>query len=199
MAIPSGRTWAPGDIPTATHLNTDVRDAVNFFKTPPRITARNTTNLSVPLATWTRLAFDTDVTDTDGFHDPVTNNSRLIVPSGFAGYYYWFITVRWEFHNDFVGARGVQVRKNSGGSVSGGGRMGGDFRHSPHNVLSSERAHRPAQSASGLIQLAVGDYLDSWVWADEDQIFPIADGTTVYHADPSGASGTRFGMIWSRW
>jgi hypothetical protein len=199
MAIPSGRTWAPGEIPTAAQLNTDIRDAVNFFKTPPRVQVRNSTNLSVGLATWVLVAMNAEDTDTDAFHTTGGSNSRLTVPAGCAGYYYWFITTRWENHTDQVGARGVQVRKNSAGSAASGQRIGGDFRHSHHNVLTEDRTYRQGQSCTGLIQLAVADYIEAFVWADEDQVFPIADGTSLYHADPTGAASVRFGMIWSRW
>ena len=34
-------------------------------------------NQSIPNSSWTALAFDTDVFDTDQIHDPVTNNSHL--------------------------------------------------------------------------------------------------------------------------
>lgn len=33
------------------------------------------------------LAFDTEQVDTDGFHDNVTNNSRLTIPAGLGGFY----------------------------------------------------------------------------------------------------------------
>lgn len=194
----TGRTWAPGETPTAAQFNTDIRDAVNFFKAPPRVQVKNSTNLTVGLATWVQVTWDGEDTDTDGFHTTGGSNSRLTVPTGLGGYYYWFITTWWQHHADQTGARGVQVRKNSAGSAASGKRIGGDFRHSLHNTQTADLTMRQAQSISGLVQLAATDYLEAFVWADEDQVFPIADGTELRHADPSGAAASRFGMMWSR-
>src|SRR5829696_2502384 len=119
MAIPSGRTWAPGEIPTAAQFNTDIRDAVNYWKSPARVQVKNTAgNLTVGLASWILITWGAEDTDTDAFHSTGVNTSRLVVPAGLGGLYYWFITTRWENHNDQVGARGVQVRTNSAGSTA---------------------------------------------------------------------------------
>lgn len=45
---------------------------------------QRTSDLALTAATTTTVGWDSEVYDTDGFHDNVTNNSRLTVPSGFS-------------------------------------------------------------------------------------------------------------------
>ena len=71
-------------------------------------------NQSITSATKTTLTFDSEKYDTDGYHDNTTNNSRITIPSGKAGYY--LITSRVEFSNNATGSRSVFIAKN--GSVS---------------------------------------------------------------------------------
>lgn len=49
---------------------------------------RHSVAQSIPNATITALAFDSERYDTDGFHDPATNNSRLTIPAGEGGTYF---------------------------------------------------------------------------------------------------------------
>lgn len=64
-------------------------------------------------ATLTTLAFDAaDTFDTDAFHDIVTNNSRLTVPTGLGGYYVPWVKV--GFAGNATGRRATAVMKNAG-------------------------------------------------------------------------------------
>lgn len=61
----------------------------------------------------TALPFDTDRTDTDNIHDPVTNNTRLTcVTPGF-----YFVTATVAFTGNNTGARQLFFRRNGGGSI----------------------------------------------------------------------------------
>ena len=42
---------------------------------------------AITTATFTEVSWDTEVFDTDGFHDNATNNNRFTIPAGKAGYY----------------------------------------------------------------------------------------------------------------
>lgn len=66
---------------------------------------------SLANATLTTLEFDAaDIIDTDGYHDPATNNSRFTVPAGLAGFYVpW---VKLSFAANATGARAVFMLKN---------------------------------------------------------------------------------------
>jgi len=59
----------------------------------------------------TTLAFDdTDTYDTDALHDPSSNNTKLIVPSGLNGY--WVPWVKISFAANATGRRAVGPMKN---------------------------------------------------------------------------------------
>jgi hypothetical protein len=58
----------------------------------------------------TLIALATEVYDTDGFHSNVTNNSRITIPSGKAGYYSITGTIR--YNTNSTGARAVSLYYN---------------------------------------------------------------------------------------
>lgn len=186
--VPSPRTWAPAEIPTATHFNADIRDPVNFYKRPPATIVKATTTVSIASETWTVVSWnDTDVVDTDAIHDPAVNNSRLIAVT--AGWYHFFAHVRWGAVADNIGLRGLQVRKNSGGAVAGGTRMGFDMRHSNNFTLDNSGC-----GLTGFAQLTAGQYLDCWVYHDHTN--GIATPTALNLNLNDTTSSPRFGMVW---
>jgi hypothetical protein len=67
-------------------------------------------NQSIASATTTTLSFDSEVFDTDGFHDNVTNNDRITIPTGKAGKYLFTIIVYWGTSNT-TGVREIQLAK----------------------------------------------------------------------------------------
>ena len=86
--VPNPITWAPGNIPTASQFNTDVRDAITFFVSPPRVMVKNSaTSASITPLTWTRLDWNQEDSDPDGIHGATTQ--RLIAVT--AGRY--FVTI----------------------------------------------------------------------------------------------------------
>lgn len=74
--LPSFRTWVSGEVVTAAYFNANVRDAGNFFVAVPIAELRQTTNQSIPSATYTALLFDSEDVDSDNAHSTVTNTSR---------------------------------------------------------------------------------------------------------------------------
>ncbi len=69
-----------------------------------------TTDLTVADSTWTTIAYNSENWDTDTFHDNVTNNSRITIPSGKGGKYE--ISVNIIFANNTTGERQVRLLKN---------------------------------------------------------------------------------------
>lgn len=67
----------------------------------------NTTQ-SIADVTATTVAFNTERFDTDGYHDTVTNNSRLTIPTGLSGYYLIGCHLHWATDND--GYRQIEFR-----------------------------------------------------------------------------------------
>jgi hypothetical protein len=71
-----------------------------------------TSNQTIPTSTVTPITFDTETFDTDGYHDNVTNNHRLTVPSGLGGYYLIQAQVRWENGSGGGSYRRAWIRVN---------------------------------------------------------------------------------------
>lgn len=69
---------------------------------------------SIPNGTVTALAFGGESFDTDGFHNHITNNSRLTIPE--TGLYCFGVTILWQ--SNTVGLRVVGVRVNGTSPVA---------------------------------------------------------------------------------
>lgn len=76
--LPSFRTWVTGEIVTAAELNSNVRDAGNFFLSWPVFEGRQTVAQSLTNNTSTPITLDTEDIDTDNGHSTVTNTSRYV-------------------------------------------------------------------------------------------------------------------------
>ena len=75
------------------------------------VATRTTDQTGVANATVTAVVFNgTDILDTDAFHDPSTNPSRITIPAGKAGKYHFSATVIWE--SNATGVRRVALVKN---------------------------------------------------------------------------------------
>lgn len=114
---------------------------------------------NIPHDTLTILAFDSERFDTDGIHDPVTNNSRLTCQT--AGKY--IISATWSWAMGGTGGRHCQLLLN--GTI----------------VLARSYKEYYAQSSDTLTtiyDLDVGDYL-------ELQAYQNGGGTEVVEAAPN--------------
>jgi hypothetical protein len=100
-----------GPLPTTAIL----AGSVTFSKVAPfpKAYVVNSTSTPVPTGFATALPFDTDRTDTDNIHDPVTNNTRLTCVT--PGLY--FVTATVAFTGNNTGARQLFFRRNGGGSI----------------------------------------------------------------------------------
>lgn len=106
--VPSFRTWNVGEIVTAAFLNTNVRDAGNFFVAPPIVEVFQAVAQSLGNAAFTALTFDSSSVDTDGGHSNVTNNSRYVGKT--AGYF--LFSGGANFAGNATGGRGTLWAKN---------------------------------------------------------------------------------------
>ena len=80
---------------------------------------RGTTQQAIATATQTKITFNTDVIDTNGFHDTSTNTERFTVPSGYAGKYRIVYNTRFG-DTSTTGERAWEVYVN-GSNVTGMG------------------------------------------------------------------------------
>ncbi len=103
--------------------------------------------------TFTALTFnDTDVLDTDAFHDPATNNSRFTVPAGKAGKY--LITGNCSWAAGVVSQRFIGIRLN-GATYLG------------RQAITASSGARHLSVVAGPVALAVADYVELMVYHNE--------------------------------
>ena len=105
-----------------------------------------TTVQSISNATATAVTFNSEVFDTDGFHDNSTNNSRITIPSGKAGKY--LLTAQISYAANATGARIIKIYKNGSLLMLG-------------NVLSAAPATDfTVINNTTLVNAAVADYFE---------------------------------------
>ena len=76
-------------------------------------------NQSIANSTTTATTFDTEDYDTNTFHDNVTNNTRITIPSGQGGYYLVYGQIGWLSLNG-TGRREYKLLKNGSLFTEGG-------------------------------------------------------------------------------
>lgn len=183
--LPSPRTWASGDNPTATQLNTDIRDGFSFLLNPPRVlvyrSAGQTSSGSETLLTWDREIFDSD-----GLHSTSSNTSRLTVVT--AGVYEVVLHIDWAVTVDASpGNRFATVQKNNAGGTTPGSatEIGSDYiTGALSNASNPEVNHLVFQHL-----FSAGDYIEALARCTD------AGGRSTVSAGGSEHL-TYFGMFW---
>lgn len=74
--LPVFRTWVAGEIITAAYMNTNIRDAGNFFLSWPVFEGRQTVAQSMASGSISLILYDIEDIDTDNGHSTVTNTDR---------------------------------------------------------------------------------------------------------------------------
>ena len=106
--------------------------------------ATKTANQSIANATITSISFDgTDIVDSDAFHDPSTNNTRMTIPAGKTGFYE--ITAQLQFEQNASGGREVYFRKNGTTELQ---------------VIQSAPSGSTNMTISGIYSLTAADYIE---------------------------------------
>ena len=111
----------------------------------------NSESQSISNTTYTTLTFDSEVFDTDTFHDTATNNSRITIPSGKNGKY--LIVAKFHFAGNATGTDRLGGIKKNGTSV-------GLFRGINGNSSSV------GWNASVILDLVATDYIELEVYQD---------------------------------
>lgn len=165
---PWDETQPPGSAQAATlktiiqNLKRDIRErlltvGIDFTVDPvtavvPSVLARgvSVTNTTTHTTSVTPMAWDTERYDTDSFHDPVTNNSRLVVPAGLAGTYVISARVSLQAASLVTPSTfGLRIRKN-------GATLIGSVRERPVTVNNDYSMH-----VMCLEKLIVTDYVET--------------------------------------
>jgi hypothetical protein len=132
----------------------------------------STTNQTLANNTETVITFNSELLDTNSFHDTSTNTSRITIPAGKAGKYYIYA---WsEFGSSATGYRQLQIIVN--------GQTGTPNRWA--KIAATGSANNAFNLASCAI-LAVGDYL-------ELEAYQNSGGNLTFF---QGVSDAQFGVI----
>ena len=117
--VPVPFTWTAGVAPTAAALNgsTGPKGGLDFLLSPPRCFVYQTSATTLGTSgTSGLILWDTQVDNTDSIHSTSVNPGRFTATT--PGRY--LFTVQLAYAVNSTGNRQLDIRKNSGGSSSGG-------------------------------------------------------------------------------
>lgn len=171
MAVPSQGTVAVGDKITASLWNDDVRDAVNFLISPPRVKVYKTANQSIADSTYALLTWNAEAFDSDTMHDNVTNTARITFTT--AGTYQITLNCLWASNG--TGARYHTIEKNGTTTKGSGTVILEPF------VISPIVATHSGASISVMASFSAGDYIQAFVYQNSGGALNLA-GVTEAHS-----------------
>jgi hypothetical protein len=154
MAWTTPRTWLTGETCTASQFNTHIRDNENFLRAHHGCLVYKSAVQTVAAGNTDVLTWNTETYDTDVIHDTVTNNSRLIVPTGFDGYWEFECGVRMDADAAIDRTTVVRLRQNAAGSDASGTLLR-HFSWGGHTVPNSGIARTR-------VNLVAGDYVEAF-------------------------------------
>lgn len=103
---PTFRDWTAGEVAAAAYLNTDVRDAGNFFLSPPSaFIYKSGADQSINNDTWTAITMNAEDFDTDSMHSTSVNTERITCVT--PGIYLLHGSLR--FTANATGKRGAEI------------------------------------------------------------------------------------------
>lgn len=149
--VPSVTQHSPGDLITSETWNLGPKALNDWFLNRPMYRGVGNLNQSIPNASWTAIQFGLDLIDTDGGHTIGGSNTRYTCQV--AGWYW----VKGCAAFNPTGTGNVAARLDTGLAVNGGLIVGAS------QFLTKGNQVNAAQSASSLIFLNVGDYVEVWV------------------------------------
>jgi hypothetical protein len=120
MGWTTPRNWTNGEVVSQSIMNTHIRDNLLFLRQHHGVYVWKSANQTIPNGNNDVISWNSESYDTDAFHDPVTNNSRVTIPAGFDGYYLVVASIDSDAdasnHTGFL----IRIRKNAAGLSSGG-------------------------------------------------------------------------------
>jgi hypothetical protein len=119
----------------------------------------------------TMLAFDSERFDTDGFHDPVTNNSRLTIPV--TGLYFLWGNV--AFAANSTGKRHLLIQVNGSTNIG------------EHRTLSVSGTAQTRMMASSVYRLTAGDYVELAAYQDSGGALDVQSTGAGHEVSPEFA------------
>jgi hypothetical protein len=132
---------------TAGDLGAITSQQLDATMTRGAVRVTKSANQTVTAGTDTPVTWNQEAFDADGFHDPVTNTSRLTVPAGFGGTYLMVAT----------------LNTDSGGAVQAKLRVNGTTVIAVASAATADATRTSAPTVSALYRLAAGDYVQAVV------------------------------------
>ena len=105
-AIPAVHTWIAGEVDKAANLNLGSTAITWQQGGYPLTVLRQTVQQSIPNATWTALAFDTEPIDSDATHSGSGSRITPLTPT------WWQFECDVAFASNATGVRGIRLVKN---------------------------------------------------------------------------------------
>lgn len=149
--VPTTTYEAPGVLVTAGVWNNGPKALNDWLINKPMSRMLGNLNQSVTSGAWTAIQLAATISDTDGGHSITVNNTRYTCQV--AGWYWVKGIAAINPTGAGNGASRIDTALAKNGTIWVGAS---EFLDKGANVNS-------AQQASGLVQLAVGDYLEIWV------------------------------------
>jgi len=167
MAVPSQGTVAVGDKITASLWNDDVRDAVNFLISAPRVKVYKTANQSIANAAYACLTWNAEAFDTDTMHNNATSNSRITFTT--AGTYQVTLNVFWATNG--TGNRVLTIEKNGTTAINSGTKVIDPIGFTPIAADSN------GVSFTFLATFSAADYIQAFVYQSSGGSLNLNAGT----------------------
>jgi hypothetical protein len=146
--VPSVPMEQTGNLVTAQLWNSGVQAVNNFLSNKPSFRALSSAGQSIPNNTWGAIQYDTVLQDTDAGHSATINNTRYTCQV--AGVYWVKGSIVWNPNSAAASRTDTAIAKNGStfaGSATFMYRLASEF---------------TAYTASTLIRLNAGDYVELW-------------------------------------
>lgn len=152
---------------------TDERD---FLQKVRGCKVYNNAAQAIPNSTTTQVNFNAERFDTDGYHDNVTDNTRITIPASLGGLYLFTAHGWWLVGETDTGVRHIHLRKNAGVAGDTGSIEPIEWGHNGSGTV-SDGLHTTV-----LFDMAPGDYME--VYVDQVSGAPldlIASTATIFY------------------
>lgn len=162
-----------GELDTATIVNT----GASALAASGAVVLRSATQ---SIAASTDVAVDftaADTTDTDGYHNPASNSTRIVIPSGLGGLFFTIIG-SFTFAASLGGTERIAKLRKNGTTVIA--------EQTEQGLVNADLA----MQVSATYPLADGDYIELIAWQDGVGAINVQAGATLHIARNGGPAGS---------
>jgi len=163
-----------GEITTSSGSgNITIGSGVTLNSNTPAFRLRLSANQSIPSSTYTKLALDLEVWDTDSAWS--TSDYRFTVPTGMTGKYQFSYKI---FYDDLDDGEFGAVRFSKNGT---------ELAETYNQIFSPKSTGNMFLSGTESVSLIAGDYLELFVYHDESSAINIRESVSFFEGIRIGA------------